>query len=174
MATPSYTTVIAQINAFIVTNGNNEITANVLNPILKIITDFANNEIGHLDALTTSDKTNVVNSINSLKNALDNITDGGIQLHTGYDAPAITPPTSYNYGDFYMELDILDDSPIQLWQWNGMEWTTYASVYSKEEIDFIISQLQPAILEDRIIALENAPAINNIREFVDASWIWIP
>ena len=156
MATPSYATVIAQINAFIVTNGNNEITANVLNPILKIITDFANNEIGDLDALTTSNKTNIVNSINSLKNALDSITDGGIQLHTGYDTPTITPPTSYNYGDFYMELDILDDSPIQLWQWNGMEWTTYASVYSKEEIDFIISQLQPAILEDRIIALENA------------------
>ena len=155
MATPSYATVIAQINAFIVTNGNNEITANVLNPILQIITDFANNEIGDLDALTTSDKTSVVNSINSLKSALDNITNSGIQLHTGYDTPTITPPTSYNYGDFYMELDNLDNSPIQLWQWNGTEWTTYASVYSKEEIDFIISQLEPSLLEERITVLEN-------------------
>jgi len=145
MATPSYATVINQINAFIVANGNNEITANILNPILKIITDFANNEIGDLDTLTTSDKTNIVNSINSLKNALDSITDGGIQLHTGYDTPTITPPTSYNYGDFYMELDNLDNSPIQLWQWNGTEWTTYASVYSKEEIDLIVANLEAQI-----------------------------
>ncbi len=46
-----------------------------------------------------------------------------------------------------MELDILDDSPIQLWQWNGTEWTTYASVYTKAEIDLIVSNLESQIAD---------------------------
>lgn len=56
MATPTYSDVISQINTYIVANGNNEITANVLNPILKIMTNFTNNNIGDLDDLTTDEK----------------------------------------------------------------------------------------------------------------------
>ena len=67
MATPTYANVLTQINTFIVANGNNKITANILNPILRIILDFTNNTIGDIDTLTTSDKTNVINAINSLK-----------------------------------------------------------------------------------------------------------
>lgn len=142
MATPTYATVISQINAYIIANGNNEITANVLNPILKVITDFANNTIGELTDLTTSDADTIVVAINSLKNAFDNLNNNGVRLLTGYDDPNVTPPPSYNYADFYMELDVTDDSPIQLWQWSGSEWTTYSSVYSKTEIDFIVSNLE--------------------------------
>lgn len=148
MATPTYATVISQIDAYIVANGNNEITANVLNPILKVITDFANNTIGDLDTLTTSDKTTVVNAINSLKTAFDNLNNNGVQLLTGYDDPNVTPPPSYNYADFYMELDVTDDSPIQLWQWSGTEWNTYSNVYSKAEIDFLLSNIMLSIVPE--------------------------
>lgn len=145
MATPTYATVISQINTYIVANGNNEITANVLNPILKVITDFANNTIGNLGALTTTDTDTIVGSINSLKLAFDNLNNNGVQLLTGYDDPNVTPPPTFNYADFYMELDITDDSPVQLWQWSGSEWTTYSSVYSKAEIDAIVTAIYAAI-----------------------------
>lgn len=145
MAIPTYSTVISQIDAYIVANGNNEITANVLNPILKVITDFANNTIGDLGTLTTSDTDTIVGAINSLKLAFDNLNNNGVQLSTGYNDPNITPPPSYNYADFYMELDITDDSPIQLWQWSGTEWNTYSNVYSKAEIDLIITNLESQI-----------------------------
>lgn len=124
MATPTYADVINQINTYIIANGNNEITANVLNPILQIITDFTNNNIGDLEDLTTSENETVVASINSLKTDFDNLTNNGVQLYTGYDDPNITPPPAFTYADFFMQLDISDDSPVLLWQFNGFEWVT--------------------------------------------------
>lgn len=130
MATPTYIQALQQINTYIVANGNNEITANVLNPILKIMLDFANNTIGKLDDLTTSQKENVVAAINSLQQAFDDVNNTGVQLHTGIDDPNVTPPATYNYADFYMQLDSLDQSPVKLWQWNGFEWLDYSEVPS--------------------------------------------
>lgn len=124
MATPTYAEVIEQINTYIVANGNNEITANVLNPILKIITDFTNNNIGDLEDLTTSENETVVAAINSLKTDFDNLSNNGVQLYTGYDDPNVTPPSLFTYADFFMQLDSFDDSPILLWQFNGFEWVT--------------------------------------------------
>lgn len=145
MAIPTYATVIIQINTHIIANGNNEITANVLNPVLKVITDFANSSIGNLGLLTTTSNDNLVEAINSLKTQFDNLNNNGVQLLTGYDNPNITPPPVFNYADFYMELDSLDDSPIQLWQWSGTEWNTYSNVYSKAEIDLIVANIYTAI-----------------------------
>lgn len=127
MATPTYATALSQINTFIVANGNNEITANVLNPVLKVILDFANNNIGDLTTLTTDETNTIVEAINSLKQNFEDLINNGVQLHTGYDDPNLTPPADYNYGDFYMQLDSGDDSPIQLWQWNGFEWKDSSS-----------------------------------------------
>lgn len=122
MALPTYATALSQINTFIVANGNNEITANVLNPVLKVILDFANNNIGDLATLTTDEKNSIVESINSLKQNFENLVNSGVQLHTGIDNPNTTPPATYNYADFYMQLDV-DSLPVKLWQWNGFEWT---------------------------------------------------
>lgn len=122
MATPSYSDVISQINTFIVANGNNEITANVLNPILEIITDFANNHMGDLDNLTTDQTDTLVDAINSLKQNINDIVGNSVQLHVGNANPNDEPPLLYNYGDFYMQLSPLDNDPIQLWQFNGFEW----------------------------------------------------
>jgi hypothetical protein len=122
MAIPIYATVLSQINTYIVANGNNEITANVLNPILKLMLDFANNNIGDLDTLTTDEKNSVVEAINSLKQNFDDLVNNGVQLYTGIDDPNDVPPPTYKYADFYMQLDI-DSLPVKLWQWNGFVWT---------------------------------------------------
>lgn len=122
MATPIYATVIGQINTYIVANGNNEITANVLNPILVLLADFANNNIGDLSTLTTDEKNSVVEAINSLKQNFDDLVNNGVQLYTGIDNPNTTPPPTYKYADFYMQVDI-DSLPVKLWQWNGFVWT---------------------------------------------------
>lgn len=122
MATPTYATALLQITTYIVANGNNEITANVLSPVLKSMLDFANNNIGDLSTLTTDQKNTVVDAINSLKYAFDNLNNNGVQLYTGIDDPNINPPPTYTYADFYMQIDI-NDLPVKLWQWNGFEWT---------------------------------------------------
>src|SRR5690606_36960962 len=57
---------LSLIQAEIIANGNNEITANVLQPVLKAMIDFPNDVIGVLDNLNTNDKTNIVNAINSV------------------------------------------------------------------------------------------------------------
>lgn len=137
MATPTYAEVLTQINTYIVANGNNEITANVLNPILQLMTDFTNNTIGDLNTLTTDDIDNIVAAINSLKQNFDDLVNNGVQLYTGTADPNVTPPTSYKYADFYMQLDI-DTTPIQLWQWNGFVWTN-ASGEPATESDNVVN-----------------------------------
>jgi len=137
MATPLYATVLGQINTYIVANGNNEITANVLNPILALMLDFANNNIGDLDTLTTDEKNSVVEAINSLKQNFDDLVNNGVQLYTGIDDPNVTPPPTYNYADFYMQLDI-DSLPVKLWQWNGFVWTD-ASEEPATESDNVVN-----------------------------------
>lgn len=122
MATPTYATALSQINTYIVANGNNEITANVLNPVLKSMLDFANNNIGDLDTLTTDEKNTIVEAVNSLKENFDNLVNNGVQLYTGIDDPNDAPPPAYKYADFYMQVDV-DELPVKLWQWNGFIWT---------------------------------------------------
>lgn len=122
MASPSYSDVIDLINEFIITNGNNEITAAVLNPVLEFMTDFANNNMGDLSLLTTDLTDDLVSAINSLKQNFDDLSNNGVQLYTGVPNPNITPPATYNYADFYMQIDSIDSSPVQLWQWDGYNW----------------------------------------------------
>lgn len=122
MATPTYAQVLTQINTYIVANGNNEITGPVLNAVLIFLIDFVNNNIGDLDTLTTDEKNSVVEAINSLKQNFDDLVNNGVQLYTGINDPNVTPPPTYNYADFYMQVDI-DSLPVKLWQWNGFVWT---------------------------------------------------
>lgn len=122
MAAPSYSDVVNQLNTFIITNGNNEITAAVLNPVLKFMTDFANNNMGDLSLLTTDLTNDLVSAINSLKQNFDDLSNNGVQLYTGINNPNITPPSAFNYADFYMQIDSVDSSPIVLWQWDGFSW----------------------------------------------------
>jgi len=169
MATPTYATVLNQINSYIVANGDNEITANVLNPILQLITDFANNNIGDLDELTTAESNSIVEAVNSLKQNFDDLVNNGVQLYTGINNPNETPPTAYNYADFYMQLDI-DSLPVKLWQWNGFDWIDLVSSKIYKEGEFCIFK-NPANANDSI--LEAGDIVTGIVEgmFINASYL---
>jgi len=104
--------VLALINAFIVANGNNEITADVLRPILVAMLEQPNDKVGELTDLDTVDQTSIVNAINELVNS----SSTNFTIHAGSDDPNVTPPGSYAIGDWY----IRDGST--LYQYNGAEW----------------------------------------------------
>lgn len=113
--------VLDLINQFIVANGNNEITADVLRPILEAILQQPNDLIGTLSQLQTSDQSNLVNAINEVYDMFGSISDIGIRLYSGTADPNVTPPTEYNIADFYIQRDI-DNNPVDLWQYNGLLW----------------------------------------------------
>lgn len=102
----------AEINSQIVTNGNNEITAAILNPILIGMVDQINDKTGDLPNLATTDKSNLVNAINELVNAENTRFD----IYNGTDDPNVTPPATYGVGDWYIQ------NGNTLYQYNGTEW----------------------------------------------------
>lgn len=144
MAAPTYNDVLTQINTYIVSNGNNEITGPVLNGVLEILLNFVNNNIGDLSTLTTDQKNSIVEAINSLKGNFDDLVNNGVQLYQGLDDPNDTPPPTYKYADFYMQLDS-DSDPVKLWQWNGTEWTDQSQ--------------DPQIQSDNVINNSSVPGI---------------
>lgn len=109
--------VLTLINTNIVTNGNNEITAAVLNPVLSAIVNQINDLVGNPSNLPIG-QTNVIE-------ALNNITPQNIQIHTGTANPNDTPPSSFNVGDFYSQT--LSSVIIAFWQFNGIEWVEILS-----------------------------------------------
>lgn len=113
--------VLDLINQFIVTNGNNEITANVLNPILEEMVNQPNLLIGILSQLNTSDQTNLVNAINEVYNMFGSVSDAGIRIYEGTSDPNTTPPAEFKIGDFYIQKDLLNN-PVKLFQYNGFGW----------------------------------------------------
>jgi len=120
----AYQDAIDTINTFIVENHNNEITAEVLNPVLQAIVDACAVTTGDPLDLVTADKTNLVAAINELANFVAELTTSGVQLYRGTDNPNITPPSSFNIADFYIQVDV-DNNPVQLYQYNGFEWVVY-------------------------------------------------
>lgn len=116
----SYTTAAEAINQWIVQNGNNEITADVLRPVLLEILQAAKETTGELINLGTPTQDNLVAAINYL---LSIIPPGsaGVKVYTGIPDPNVTPPPSFQYADFYMQVTS-ENIPIQLWQWNGNDW----------------------------------------------------
>lgn len=118
MATPSE--IITLINNEITSNGNNEITAEVLRPVLTAMVNQINDLVGSADNLP-SGETNVIDALNS-------IAPQNIQIHTGTADPNITPPSSFGLGDFYSQT--LSSVIIAFWQYNGILWT---EILSREE-----------------------------------------
>lgn len=109
--------VLTLINTQIVTNGNNEITAEVLNPVLSAIVNQINDLVGNASNLPIGE-TNVIDALNS-------ITPQNIQIHTGTANPNDTPPSSFNVGDFYSQT--LSSIIIAFWQYNGIQWVEVLS-----------------------------------------------
>lgn len=104
--------VLALINQFIIANGNNEITADVLRPILVAILEQPNEKVGELGDLQTTDQSNIVNAINEILNSSVN----QFQIYTGVDDPNTNPPASFSIGDWYIR------NGTSLYQYNGSTW----------------------------------------------------
>lgn len=121
--------VITIIQAAIVANGNNEITANVLRPVLLAMLEQPNDKMGELSDLDTTDKSTLVAAINE---ALANGGGGStFTVHSGTDNPNTTPPASYSLGDWYIR------NGTSIYQYNGSQWVPILNpiVYAFSEKD---------------------------------------
>ncbi|HET8838501.1 MAG TPA: hypothetical protein VFM82_05840 [Flavobacteriaceae bacterium] len=109
--------VILLIQQSIITNGNEEITADVLAPILEAMVNQPNDLIGVLTNLSTIDQTTLVAAINEVYQTAAN--NQGIVIHTGTADPNVTPPASFSITDYYHQVDTGINF---LWQYNGTNW----------------------------------------------------
>lgn len=106
--------VLLLIQSVIIANGNNEITADILRPVLEEIVKQPNVLIGDLDTLDTTNKDDLVSAINEVFNN----SGSDIVIRTGTTDPNVTPPAVVNIGDFY----VWDDGTLQgFYQYNGNE-----------------------------------------------------
>lgn len=69
--------VLNEIQTYVVANGNNEITANVLRPVLETMANFVTDVSGDLSNLNTANKDNIVEAINEALQAVNTALSGG-------------------------------------------------------------------------------------------------
>lgn len=167
---PQVQQAIDNINAYIVENHNNEITANVLNPILIELANLFD-IVGDLSDLNTVDSDSVVSAINWALNQIST----GITIHSGQANPNVTPPASFAVGDLYSRLDILEN-PYQIYIYNGSEWAEIRQAINDSIIGLDTTwsseKISEAIQGDRF---ENVPTIDLVGNEItisNASW-WI-
>lgn len=110
--------VLAMIQVAIVANDNNEITADVLRPIMEAMVSQPNDVIGVLTDLSTIEQTNIVAAINELSQDIQNLT--GVVVHTGQNDPNTTPPDEFSVTDHYLQTS--GSTNIALWQYTGIDW----------------------------------------------------
>lgn len=115
-----FTTLKKNINEYIVANGNKEITADILRPILLEICNITFEKMGDLELLQTVYKDDLVGAINEALNA-----ESGVKIHYG-DFPnpnnAVIP--NFELGDFYAQQG--DTGIDSFWQYNGQKWVKIA------------------------------------------------
>ncbi|MCB0448404.1 MAG: hypothetical protein KDD03_13035 [Gelidibacter sp.] len=173
MTTPS--DIITMINTDLPTNGNNEITASVLRPILIAMVNQINDLVGDAGDLPIGSST-VIEAINNQDPA-------SFTIHTGSDDPNDTPPSSYDLGDFYSQ--VVSSVVIGFFQYNGTQWaavlgrqkqkirtprgiTTSATVndkddvivYSGSNISDVITLPDPLLNSGRVLVLVNISEYN--------------
>jgi hypothetical protein len=178
---------ITNINAAIVANGNEEITADVLRPLLVELANAVETITGDPVNLTTSVKTNLVAAINSLKT----ITDGleGLVIKTGTTDPNVTTDFVPKLGYFYARYS--GSTLLSFWQYNGYEWiqvisqaktilTTTDGNYNVQANDYTviyedgvtstdISIGDPSQYENRILKIVNRDS--NELDILDSGYI---
>lgn len=137
----SLASVLQLINQNIVPNNNNEITANVLRPILIEMLEQPNEIIGPLSNLNTSDNSTLVGAINELKSYIDLLNN--ITIYQGVGDPNNNSLLTPNIADFYSELDLGND-PIDLWIYSGAKWV---SVSNDNPVSY--SPQTPSIIEQQ-------------------------
>lgn len=113
------------INTTIVANGNNEITADVLRPVLVAMVNQINDLVGDENNLP-SGSTTVIEAINDISTNAS-----GITIHEGTADPNDTPPASFNLGDFYNQVNG-SSITVGFWQYNGIEWVEIISHFQQQ------------------------------------------
>ena len=112
----------AMIDAAIVANGNNEITADVLRPVLNAMAQFVEDLGGQLSSLSTTDKTTLAAAINEVKTIAESLSTGSTALFVGnyptYAALVADHPTGQN-GEFaYLLQDEGEQNGFFEYRWN--------------------------------------------------------
>ena len=117
--------IITLIEGAIVANGTNDITADVLRPVLVSMATQINDAVGSLANLDTTTKDNIVNALNEMFNLPNG---GGITILTGTANPNTTAPPVVSLGDFYNRT--FSGNTIEFYIFNGVEWVLLMNVPS--------------------------------------------
>lgn len=132
--------VLSLITSNIVANGNQEITADVLRPILVELLRQPNILIGDLGDLQTANKNNLVDAINE---ALQGSGSGsGIKIETGTKDPKVNPPSGLFIGDFYIWSD--NTGLRGLYQYNGTDYVLIHDVDTQDVLKVYTETGTPA------------------------------
>jgi hypothetical protein len=142
---------ITLINNKITSNSNNEITAEVLRPVLTAMVNQINSLVGNKNNLPIGEN-NVISSLNNINNS-------GITIHNGIENPNETPPVSFNLGDFYKEE--VNGIIIGFWQYNGNQWTEIITRQQQKErnITSIINNYTVIDMDDIIVFLGSSNSL---------------
>ncbi len=114
--------VLTMINTQLPTNGSNEITAAVLRPVLTAMVNQINDLVGN--------GANLPDGSDTVIEAINNALPSSITIHTGTEDPNITPPSSFDVGDFYSQT--ASSVIIAFWQNNGIQWIEVLSRYEQK------------------------------------------
>lgn len=117
----TYQEALTEIANFIVANGNNEITADVLRPILEGIVQACQDTTGDLNDLDTSEKSNLVAAINEVLGMFSTDTGNVVRTHNGVNDPNAIAPVDFGFADFYLQYEALTSVPIALYQYNILD-----------------------------------------------------
>ena len=128
--------IITLIEGAIVANGTNDITADVLRPVLVSMATQINDAVGSLANLDTTTKDNIVNALNEMFNLPNG---GGITILTGTANPNTTAPQVVSLGDFYNRT--FSGNTIEFYIFNGIEWVLLSNTQSEDIAGFFTGVL---------------------------------
>lgn len=147
--------VLQTINSFIIANANNEITADVLRPILESMVNQINDLTGETLNLNTTDKTNLVNALNEIIQE----SGTGVTVHTGTGDPNVNPPASYVITDYYKR--VVNGTLAGLYIFNGSKWILIQDVGQavQQTAKIIIQDYTVQITDSIIIAVSGTQTV---------------
>jgi hypothetical protein len=123
--------IIDVIEGAIVANGTNDITADVLRPVLVSMVTQINDAVGSLSNLDTTIKDNIVNALNEVFNLPNG---GGITILTGTTNPNTTAPPVVSLGDFYNRT--FSGNTIEFYIFNGSTWVLLINVQPSSIVSY--------------------------------------
>lgn len=148
------------INNTVVANGANEITADVLRPVLVAMVNQINTLVG--------DESDLPIGSDTVIEAINNTTTTGVAVLTGTADPNVTPPSSYNIGDFYSQT--VSSIIIAFWQYNGIKWVEVLSRAEQKIRDYELVTTSVVLDENNdVIVYNGTPFMGDSITFPDAS-----